>query len=115
MRLFPHSNSEIPSYSKPSTVKYRIAANFVIFLDVSEFFKKIGFLGIFGPPSYGMGATIRIGREMLCLPYAGFFLIRLCRLPFLALPGSAKYYRSQLTENSTNSGLSADRFVRSPW
>ena len=21
-----------------------------------------------------MGATIRIGREMLCLPYAGFFL-----------------------------------------
>ena len=27
-----------------------------------------------GPPSYGIGATIRIGREMLCLPYAGFFL-----------------------------------------
>ena len=26
------------------------------------------------PPSYGIGATIRIGREMLCLPYAGFFL-----------------------------------------
>ena len=26
-----------------------------------------------GPPSYGIGATIRIGREMLCLPYAGFF------------------------------------------
>ena len=25
-----------------------------------------------GPPSYGIGATIRIGREMLCLPYAGF-------------------------------------------
>ena len=25
------------------------------------------------PPSYGIGATIRIGREMLCLPYAGFF------------------------------------------
>ena len=24
-------------------------------------------------PSYGIGATIRIGREMLCLPYAGFF------------------------------------------
>ena len=22
-----------------------------------------------GPPSYGIGATIRIGREMLCLPY----------------------------------------------
>ena len=23
--------------------------------------------------AYGIGATIRIGREMLCLPYAGFF------------------------------------------
>ena len=30
------------------------------------------FWGILGPPSYGIGATIRIGREMLCLPYAGF-------------------------------------------
>ena len=25
MRLFPHNNSEIPSYSMPSTIKYRIA------------------------------------------------------------------------------------------
>ena len=25
-----------------------------------------------GPPSYGIGASIRIGREMLCLPYVGF-------------------------------------------
>ena len=39
------------------------------------FFKKIWFLGILGPPSYGIGATIRIGREMLCLPYAGFLII----------------------------------------
>ena len=39
----------------------------------SIFFSSIGFLGILGPPSYGIGATIRIGREMLCLPYAGFF------------------------------------------
>ena len=30
-------------------------------------------LGILGPPYCGIGATIRIGREMLCLPYAGFF------------------------------------------
>ena len=37
------------------------------------FFKKIGFLGILGPPFYGISATIRIGREMHCLPYAGFF------------------------------------------
>ena len=35
-------------------------------------FQKIGFWGILGPPSYGIGAIIRIGREMLCLPYAGF-------------------------------------------
>ena len=50
-------------------VKGRIA-NFVLFLDVSEFLrfgdcfrfsKKIRFLGILGLPSYGIGATIRIG------------------------------------------------------
>ena len=33
---------------------------------------KYGFLGILGLPCCGIGATIRIGREMLCLPYAGF-------------------------------------------
>ena len=32
------------------------------------------FLGVLGPPYCGIGATIRIGREMLFLPYAGFFL-----------------------------------------
>ena len=37
--------------------------------------KKIRFWGILGPPYYGIGATIRIGREILCLPYAGFFKI----------------------------------------
>ena len=31
----------------------------------------------------GGGATIRIGREMLCLPYAGFFLINFDRLNML--------------------------------
>ena len=31
------------------------------------------FWGILGPPSYDIGATIRIGRDMLCPPYAGFF------------------------------------------
>ena len=36
--------------------------------------QKIGFSGILGPPYCGIGATIRIGREMLCLPYAGFFV-----------------------------------------
>ena len=32
----------------------------------------MGILGILGPPYCGIGATIRIGREILCLPYAGF-------------------------------------------
>ena len=56
-------------------------ANFGISLNVFEFlrfglffpfFKKIGFLGILGPLYCGIGATIRISQEMLCLPYAGF-------------------------------------------
>jgi hypothetical protein len=40
---------------------------------IFSIFQKIGFLGILGPPYYGIGATICIGQEMLCLPYAGFF------------------------------------------
>ena len=60
-------------------------ANFGISLDVFDFFryglffplkKKIGFLGILGPPYCGIGATIRIGRESWCLPYAGFFTVK---------------------------------------
>ena len=46
---------------------------------IFSFFKKNGFFGILGPPSYGIGAIIRIGRDMLCLPYAGFFSIA-CRV-----------------------------------
>ena len=54
-------------------------ANIGISLDVFEFArflrffpfkKKCWFSGILGPPYCGIGATIRIGREMLCLPYA---------------------------------------------
>ena len=54
-------------------------ANFGIPLYVFEFlqfwlifsvFQKNGFLAIFGPPYRDIGATIRIGQEMLCLPYA---------------------------------------------
>ena len=33
------------------------------------------FLGIFVSPYCGIGATIRMGREMLCLPYAGFLFM----------------------------------------
>jgi hypothetical protein len=32
--------------------------------DFFLFFKEIGFLGILGPPYCGIGATIRIGREL---------------------------------------------------
>ena len=34
-----------------------------------QFFKKIRFWVILGPPYCGIGATIRIGQEMLCLPF----------------------------------------------
>ena len=46
---------------------------FCILDDFFRFSKKIEFSAILGPPYCGIGATIRIGREMLCLPYAGFF------------------------------------------
>ena len=36
-----------------------------------------------GPPSYGIGATICIGREMLCLSYAGFW--QKCRIPLFQI------------------------------
>ena len=42
---------------------------------IFPFFKIIGVLGILGPPYCGIGSTIRISQEMLCLLYAGFFLI----------------------------------------
>ena len=41
---------------------------------IFSFFKIFGFLGILGPPYCGIGATIRIGREIRCLPHAGYFL-----------------------------------------
>ena len=46
---------------------------FVIFFSVFQ--KNQVFLSILGPPYHGIGATIRIGREMLCVLYAGFFLM----------------------------------------
>ena len=60
----------------------RVYRYFGISLDIFEFlpfgwsflfFKKIVFFAILGPPYCGIGATIRIGREILCLQYAGFF------------------------------------------
>ena len=48
---------------------------FCVFNDFFSFFKKVGFLAILGPPYRGIGATIRIGQEILCLPYAGFLQI----------------------------------------
>ena len=54
-----------------------ILAYFQMFLSFGGFFplfKKFGFLGVLGPPYCGIGFTIRIGREMFCLPQAGIFL-----------------------------------------
>ena len=56
------------------------------------FFKNIGFLGILGPPSYSIGATIRIGREMVCLPYAGFFYIPCYTPPFAVWNSSTNQF-----------------------
>ena len=39
---------------------------------VFPFVKKFEFWGNLGPPYCGIGATIRISRQTLCLPYAGF-------------------------------------------
>ena len=44
-------------------------------LDFEAYFAYFWFLCILGPPYCGIGATIRIGREILCLPYAGFFCV----------------------------------------
>ena len=75
-------------------------ANYGIFLDVFEFlrfgwlfpfFKKIWFLGILGPPYCGIGNTIRIGRKLLCLPYAGFLLYVVMKMLC-----SVVYYRGPL-------------------
>ena len=40
----------------------------------SVYHKKIRVLGILGSPYRGIVATIRLGQEMLCLPYAGLFI-----------------------------------------
>ena len=59
-------------------------------------FQKIWFWGILGPPYCGIGATIRIGREMLCLPYAGFLLYTtLLTITELILVPSCSYHQKQ--------------------
>ena len=73
------------------------------------FFKKIGFLGILVPPYYGIGATIRIGQAMLCLPYAGFFrktlftLLLTFQTYFLIIPRSIRQIYVDLGKISTGS------------
>ena len=48
---------------------FEMFLRFGVLQDFFRFSKKSGF--------HGIGATIRIGREMLCLPYAGFFLCKI--------------------------------------
>ena len=48
------------------------------------FFKKKNLVfGYSWSTHYGIGATISIGREMLCLPYAGFFTLAFKRAFFV--------------------------------
>ena len=93
----------VADFALQNMVETLLPANFGIFLDVFEFlrfgwvfpfFKKIGFRGILGPPSYGIGATIRIGREMLCLPYAGFFANKAKQVfhPFIQFSSQVELY-----------------------
>ena len=46
-------------------------------------------------PYCGIGATIRIGREMLCLPYAGFFFKDIIRTPVNVFPFYNLLFMSQ--------------------
>ena len=49
------------------------------------------------PPSYGIGATIGIGQEMLCLPYKGFVYKYLLSInPFI------KFIKNQTQAESEN-------------
>ena len=69
-------------------------------------FKKIEFLGLLGPPYCGIRATISICREMLCLPYAGFFFIKnqrkIGQIPMLPRTELGTIYKtaSSLTGNT---------------
>ena len=46
--------------------------SFSVLDDFFHFYLFFWFLCILGPPYCGISATIRIGREIRCLPYAGF-------------------------------------------
>ena len=58
-------------------------------------FFLIGFLGILGTPYCGIGATIRIGREMLCLPYAGFLVATFATVK-ITLSSLCKFHNTQI-------------------
>ena len=68
---------DIFRFSKKSGLGVFFVQQNMVETTLSDGLETSGFLGILGPPSYGIGATIRIGQEMLCLPYAGFFLMNL--------------------------------------
>ena len=60
---------------------------------------------------FGIGATIRIGQEIQCLPYAGFFIQRLCRkiLTYLKVYLEAKLFVKQgllVIDRPTVAGMS---------
>ena len=59
-------------------------------------FQKNWVLGMLGPPYCGIGATIRIGQEMLGLPYVGFFYLKIISSKFLILSTGLTRRRSPL-------------------
>ena len=64
--------------------------------DFFRFSKKKLCFGILGPPYSGIGATIRIGREMLCVLYAGFFALN--NLYSLCQKGEKPLLKSKVKE-----------------
>ena len=73
-----------------------------------HFFQKKSNFGAF----FGIGASIRMGREIQCLPYAGFFDLESDKLRFLAVPaqnareGSLGTLFTSLIETQAGLGLS---------
>ena len=68
-------------------------------------FQKNRVWGILGPPYCCIGATIRIGRELLCLPYAGFFQGNWVVYIFSPLPvGKIWAYMADITAQTVTLG-----------
>ena len=75
MRLFPHNNYEIPSYSKPSTIKYRIAQ--IVF--------HVGFFLGFFPVKYDQATQEFTFQPACALVFGVFWAAVFCLFLYLQL------------------------------